>query len=119
MYVTRHPFKTITKYIKLQNNNYLIYSIYRMSLLARHSKMQTKQLQHLNEQIEVRAARQQNIAIRNQWRQAQTSKNYQTEYDRIRSHLENNILPHETKEKVKNRKRDLEALGARAIDKIV
>ncbi len=103
----------------MENNNYLIYSIYRMSLLARHSKMQTKQLQFMNEQIEARAARHQNITIRNQWMQAKTSKNYQTEYDRIRSHLENNILPHETKEKVKHRKRDLEALGARAIDKIV
>jgi hypothetical protein len=90
-----------------------------MSLLARHSKMQMKQLQFMNEQIEARTARQQNITIRNQWTQAKTSKNYQTEYDRIRNHLENNLLPHETKEKVKNRKRDLEALGARAIDKIV
>ncbi len=90
-----------------------------MSLLAKHSKMQTKQLQHMNEQIEARVARHQNIAIRNQWMQAKISKKYQTEYDRIRSHLENNILRHETKEKVKNRKRDLEALGARAIDKIV
>ena len=35
------------------------------------------------------------------------------------NHLENSILPNETKEKVKNRKRDLEALGARAIDRIV
>jgi hypothetical protein len=89
-----------------------------MSLLAKHSKMQTKQLQHMNEQIEARVARHQNIVIRNQWMQAKTSKNYQTEYDRIRNHLANNLLPHETKEKVKNRKRDLEALGARAIDNI-
>ena len=90
-----------------------------MSLLARHSKMQTKQLQYLNEQIEARASRHQNITIRNQWMQAKTSRNYQTEYDRIRNHLANNLLPHETKEKVKNRKRDLEALGARGIDNIV
>ncbi len=90
-----------------------------MSLLARHSKMQTKQLQHMNEQIEARVARHQNVIIRNQWMQAKTPKNYQTEYDRIRNHLENKFLPHETKEKVKNRKRDLEALGARAIDRIV
>ena len=90
-----------------------------MSLLARQSKMQTKQLQHMNEQIEARAARHQNITIRNQWMQTKTSKNYQTEYDRIRNHLENNFLPHETQEKVKNRRSDLEALEARAIDKIM
>ena len=88
-------------------------------MLARHSKMQTKQLQFMNAQIEARAARTQNIATRNGWMQAKTSKNYQTEYDRIRGHLENNLLPHETKEKVKNRKRELESMGARAIDQIV
>ena len=88
-------------------------------MLARHSKMQTKQLQFMNTQIETRAVRTQNIATRNQWMQAKTSKNYQTEYDRIRSHLGNNIVPHETKENVKNRKRELEAMGARAIDQIV
>ncbi len=88
-------------------------------MLARHSKMQTKQLQFMNAQIEARAARTQNIATRNQWMQAKTSKNYQTEYDRIRGHLENNIIPHQVKEKVKNRKKELEAMGARAIDQIV
>ncbi len=90
-----------------------------MAQLARYIKLQTKQLQHLNEQIEARALRQQNIVIRNQWMQANTSKNYQTEYEGIRSHLEHNLIPHKTKEKAKNRKRDLEALGARAIDTIV
>ncbi len=90
-----------------------------MAQLARYSKLQAKQLQFMNEQIEARASIHQNIAIRSQWMQAKTSKNYQTEYDRIRSHLENNLFPHETKEKVKNRKHDLEALGARAIDKTI
>ncbi len=90
-----------------------------MAELARYSKLQTNQLQFMHEQIEARAARQQHITIRNQWMQAKTSKNYQTGYDRIHSHLENNLFPHETKEHVKNRKRDLEALGARAIDQMV
>ena len=90
-----------------------------MSQLARHSKMQTKQLQFMNEQIEARAARHANIIIRNQWMQAKTSKNYQTEYDRIRNHLANNLLPHQTKEKVKNRTNELEVLGAKALDRIV
>ncbi len=90
-----------------------------MAQLARHSKMQTKHLDFMNSQIEARASRQQNITIRNQWMQAKTSNTYQTEYDRIRSHLENNLFPHTTREDVKNRKRDLEALGARAIDKLI
>ncbi len=89
-----------------------------MAELARHMKQQTKQLQFMNSQIEARAARSSNIMLRNQMMQAKTSANYQTEYDRIRNHLANNIVPHTTKEKVKGRKRELEALGARAIDTI-
>ncbi len=70
--------------------------MYIMSELSRRMKKQTKHLMYLNEQIETRAARQQNIVLRNSWMQAKTSKNYQTEYDRIRSHLQNNIVPHQT-----------------------
>jgi hypothetical protein len=73
----------------------------------------------LNEQIETRAARHQSILIRNAWTQAKTSKNYQTEYDRIRSHLQNSIAPGHTVQTINNRKKVLEGLGARAIDNIV
>jgi hypothetical protein len=79
--------------------------MYIMSELARHMKKQTKQLQHLNEQIEVRAARRQNIALRNSWMQAKVSKNYQTEYDRIRNHLQNSIAPGHTVETINKRKK--------------
>ncbi len=51
--------------------------------------------------------------------QAKTSQNYQTEYVRIRSHLEHYIFLHATKYTDSTIKRDLEALGARAIDNIV
>ena len=79
--------------------------MYIMSELSRRMKKQTKQLMHLNEQIEARAARQQNIVLRNSWMQAKTSKNYQTEYDRIRSHLQNNIAPNKTIEIINKRKK--------------
>ena len=92
--------------------------MYIMSELSRHMKKQTKQLMHLNEQIETRAARQQNIVLRNSWMQAKTSKNYQTEYDRIRSHLANSIVPHQTRENINKRKKVLESLGTQAVDRI-
>ena len=67
--------------------------------------MQTKQSEFMNAQIEARASRQQNITIRNQWMQAKTSKNYQTEYDRIRSHLQNSLAPGQTVETINKRKK--------------
>ena len=79
--------------------------MYIMSELARRMKKQTKQLQFLNEQIEVRAARKQNIVLRNSWMQAKTSNNYQTEYDRIRSHLQDSLAPGQTVESINTRKK--------------
>ena len=79
--------------------------MYIMSELARRMKRQTKQLMYLNEQIETRAARQQNITLRNSWIQAKTSKNYQTEYHRIRSHLQTSLAPGKTVESVNKRKK--------------
>ena len=80
-------------------------TMYIMSELARRMKKQTKQLQFLNEQIDVRAARQHNITLRNSWMQAKTSKNYQTEYDRIRSHLQDSVAPGKTVESINKRKK--------------
>ena len=79
--------------------------MYIMSELARHMKQQTKQLMYLSEQIETRAARQQDITLRNSWMQAKPSKNYQTEYDRIRSHLQDSLAPGQTVESINKRKK--------------
>ena len=78
--------------------------------------MQLHQLDRLNKEIEVRASRTQNLDIRNKWLHAQKVKNYQSEYDRIRSHMNNSVLPYQTTPQVKNRKKALEKLGAQAFD---
>ena len=52
-------------------------------------------------------------ALRNQ-----KKHNYQLEYDRIRSILGNNIIPNTTKTMIKQRMKDLEDLGAKAVNKI-
>ena len=85
-------------------------------MLAKHMRMQLSQLEAMNKEIEVRHARRANIDIRNKWQQAKTVKNYQSEYDRIRSHLGNSSMPYVTKQTVMNRKKQLEALGAKAFD---
>ena len=86
-------------------------------MLARYSKIQLKQLKEMNDHIEAKASRQANIVIRNQWMQAKQSKFCETEYNRIRDHLGNNVLiPNTTLEIVKKRKNVLEKLGARGLD---
>ena len=80
--------------------------------------MQLNQLERYNKEMEVRAARVENLDIRNKWLHAKKVKNYQSEYDRIRGHMENSVLPYQTTAKVKDRKAALERLGARAFDTI-
>ena len=62
--------------------------------------MQLKQLEEMNKQIEARVSRRHSINLRNEWMQARTVKNYQTEYDRIRNHLEHSTTPGITREHV-------------------
>ena len=76
-------------------------------MLAKHMRMQLAQLEAMNKEIEVRHARRANIDIRNKWQQAKTVKNYQSEYDRVRSHLGNSSLPYVTKTAVMNRKKTI------------
>ena len=88
-----------------------------MAMLAKFSNLQLQQVKEMNDHIEAKASRQANIAIRNHWMQSKQSKCYQTEYNRIRNHLGNNVLiPNTTLEIVKKRKTVLEKLGARGLD---
>ena len=80
--------------------------------------MQLHQLERYNKEMEVRAARVENLDIGNKWLHAKKVKNYQSEYDRIRGHMDNSIIPYVTIAKVRDRKAALERLGARAFDKM-
>jgi hypothetical protein len=87
-------------------------------MMKKYTNKQLSQLEALNKQIEIRSARHHNIELRNQWMRAKTIKNYQSEYDRIRSHLNDSTLPGATREMIVKRKTTLEGLGARAFDTI-
>ena len=78
--------------------------------------MQLHQLEGMNKEVEVRAARVENLEIKNKWLRAQKIKNYQSEYDRIRGHLENSVLPYVQTRTLRDRKAALERLGAQAFD---
>ena len=85
-------------------------------MLAKHMNMQFKQIDRLNKEMEVRSSRRANLEIRNKWYQAKNIKNYQPEYDRIRTHMANSVVPYETVQRLSNRKSVLEKLGAQAFD---
>jgi hypothetical protein len=68
----------------------------------------------MNKHIEVRNGRRENLDMINKWQQA--IKSYQTEYDRIRNHLANTLIPDTTREHIVNRKATWRDLGAQAFD---
>ena len=90
--------------------------------MRKYMDMQSSQLERINKEIELRHNRTANLNIRNGWLRAQTIKNYQSEYDRIRNHLAgsatNNTGEWVTRDKLKNRKLALEKLGAQAFSGI-
>ncbi len=79
-----------------------------MTMLNRYSNMQTSQVEGINEDIEARATSQSSTALINQFTQAKTSKLYQTEYNRIRNHVSNTLIPHQTVDAAKKRKKELD-----------
>ena len=87
-------------------------------MLKKFNTIQLKQIEEMNKQIEARVSRRHSINLRNEWMHAKTVKNYQSEYDRIRNHLEHSTTPGITREQVIKRKKTLESLGAKAFDTI-
>ena len=89
--------------------------------MRKYMDMQSSQLERLSKEIELRHNRTANLNIRNGWLRGQTIKNYQSEYDRIRNHLGNSAVNSTgaewiTRDKLNNRKRALEKLGAKAFN---
>ena len=74
-----------------------------------------KNLQQLIEGHKAKAA---DLAFRNKLIREQITKNHQMEYDRIRNAIEKSIAPGVTIRMLKDRMKELERLGARAINKI-
>ena len=58
------------------------------------------------------------VALRRDILEKQQKRNYQSEYDRIRSHVEDSATPALTKDHLKGRQAHLKALGAKAVDTI-
>ena len=88
-------------------------------------KLQENIKRHLNyfenvqKVLDAHATKPAKITLRNQWLEKQKVNNYQNEYDRIRGIIENNrVKGINTIEGLNNRKKQLELLGALAVDGI-
>ena len=85
--------------------------------MKKYMNMQSHQLDRMNKEIELRHNRAANLSIRNKWMEGKVMRNYQSEYDRIRTHMDQNSgLPWVFRDKLNNRKGALEKLGAQAFD---
>ena len=77
--------------------------------------MQLGEVQRLNGLAETYRQRSSSIALRKEILEKQKVHNYQSEYDRIRAHLEDSSIPHQTREGIRSRTHHLKALGALAL----
>ena len=86
------------------------------SLVGQYRDKQTEKVKYLNDMIEARRNRVSNLAFRKHILDRQNSRNFSSEYERIRSHLENSTLPFETKKHLQERTEQLKKLGAKSFE---
>ena len=86
--------------------------------INRFSKMQLAQIEHLHRQVEARQNRTASVAFRKETLEKKKVKDYQTEYNRIRAHLEDSATPHLIRSHVQSRADQLRTLGAKAVSGI-
>ena len=95
----------------------------RMLLMQRGQshKNERKHLSHykrVQDLLDSYLTRHASLEFRNNVLRKQKKLNYQLEYDRIRSVLGNNLIPHTTKAMIQKRMVELQNLGARAVNNI-
>ena len=80
--------------------------------------MQLSQVKYLNDMAEAFQNRSKSVHLRKEILQKQDQRNYRSEYERIRNHMENSATPSLTKKHITDRQAHLKKLGARAVDTI-
>ena len=88
------------------------------SQLNHYQRMQLSQVKYLNDMADAFSNRTKSTGLRREILQKQKQRNYQTEYDRIRYHVENSSTPALTRNHLTTRAAHLKTLGARAVDGI-
>ena len=88
------------------------------SKLLHYQQKQLNQIKYLNDQADAFLNRTKSVALRKEILEKQKRRNYTSEYDRIRGHINNSATPALTKDRLKNRVEHLKNLGARAVESI-
>ena len=88
------------------------------SQLNHYQKMQLSQVKYLNDMADAFQNRTKSTALRRDILQKQQQRNYQSEYDRIRAHVEDSATPALNKDHLKGKIARLKALRAKAVDSI-
>jgi len=86
------------------------------SQLNHYQQMQLKQAKYLNDMADIFQNRTKSTQLRREILQKQNQRNYQSEYDRLRSHVEGSASGTITKQHITDRVAHLKKLGARAVD---
>ena len=81
-------------------------------------KLQLEQIKHLKEHVDAYRSRVASVALRKEILEKQNVRNFQSEYERIRAHLEDSSVPFKTREGLQTRAAHLKALGAKAVGSI-
>jgi hypothetical protein len=80
--------------------------------------MQLSQIKYLNDAADAFQNRSKNNALRKEILEKQRKRNYSSEYERIRSHIDDSATPASTKIHLSARAAHLKSLGAKALDTI-
>ena len=88
------------------------------SQLNHYQKMQLSQVKYLNDMADALQNRTKSTALRREILQKQQQRNYISEYEGIRSHVEDSATPSLNKDHLRAKMAHLKKLGAKAVDNI-
>ena len=88
------------------------------SQLNHYQKMQLSQVKYLNDMADAFQNRTKSTALRREILQKQQQRNYRSEYERIRAHVEGSATPSLNKDHMRGKMAHLKKLGAQAVDSI-
>ena len=88
------------------------------SQLDHYQRMQLSQVKYLNDRADVFQNRTKSTHLRREILQKQNQRNYRSEYERIRAHVEDSATPALNKDHLRDKMAHLKKLGAKAVDSI-
>ena len=86
--------------------------------MQRHITNKLHYFKNLQKQLDAHATKVASIRLRKEWLEKQKKMNYQNEYDRIRSLIDQNTVKGKSVASLDKRKKELEMLGAIAVGSI-